>query len=172
MNVCLVLTVLGPDRPGVVKQLASLVRAHEGNWLESRMCRLGGEFAGILRCQLAASRRPDFEVALHAWADGEFAVVVKPDAGHVFPNGSEATLELVGQDRPGIVEQIAAAVSRYDVNLEELETECSSAPMSGESLFRAQARVWIPDGCDLPALQAELERIAADLQVDLALVRT
>ncbi|MCB1127128.1 MAG: glycine cleavage system protein R [Verrucomicrobiae bacterium] len=153
----------------MVKQLAALVGAHGGNWLESRMGRLGGEFAGILRCQVPADRRGDFETALGAWAKVGFAVVVKADPGHRSEGGGEATIELVGQDRTGIVQQVSAALARHEVNLEELETECRSAPMSGEMLFHAQARVWIPATCDLAALQVELERIAADLQVDLAL---
>ena len=44
MQVPLVMTVIGKDRTGLVESLASLVAEHGGNWLESRMCRLGGEF--------------------------------------------------------------------------------------------------------------------------------
>ena len=45
----LVLTLIGPDRPGLVEAVAEVVAAHGGNWLESRMARLAGKFAGILR---------------------------------------------------------------------------------------------------------------------------
>ena len=48
MQVPLVMTVIGKDRTGLVETLAEIVAGHGGNWLESRMCRLGGEFAGIL----------------------------------------------------------------------------------------------------------------------------
>jgi glycine cleavage system regulatory protein len=78
-------------------------------------------------------------------------------------------LEVVGQDRPGIVRQISEALARFKVNVEELETERSSAAMSGEMLFKARARLSIPPTCDLGKLRDTLERIAADLIVDVTL---
>ncbi|MCP5523399.1 MAG: ACT domain-containing protein [Verrucomicrobiales bacterium] len=169
MQVSLVLTLLGPDRSGIVRRLADLVAGHDGNWLESRMCRLGGEFAGILRCQLPAEQQAALETALEEFTREGFAVVVKPDPGHTVPEGSVALLDLVGQDRPGIVRQVSTALARHGVNVEELDTECVSAPMSGETLFRANIRVWIPANCDQAALRADIERIAADLLVEVTL---
>ena len=78
-------------------------------------------------------------------------------------------LGFVGQDRPGIVRQISHALARHGVNVEELSTECASAPMSGETLFKAQARLFVPPDCDLTVLRRELEKIAADLVVDVSL---
>lgn len=171
MQVSLVLTVLGPDRPGIVRRLSDLLAAQDGNWLESRMCRLGGEFAGILRCQLPAAQQAALETALQEFTDDGFSVVVKPDPGHVAAEGSVAVLDLVGQDRPGIVRQISTALAHHGVNVEELDTECVSAPMSGESLFKATIRVWIPATCDHDALRSEIERIAADLLMEVSLAR-
>ena len=59
MQRMLVMTVIGPDRPGLVDTVAGLVAEHEGNWLESRMSRLGGHFAGILRVEVPASKDRD-----------------------------------------------------------------------------------------------------------------
>ncbi len=44
----LVLTLIGPDRPGLVEAVAEPIAAHGGNWLESRMAHLAGQFAGIV----------------------------------------------------------------------------------------------------------------------------
>lgn len=169
MQVSLVLTLLGPDRPGIVRRLSDLLAAQEGNWLESRMCRLGGEFAGILRCQLPANRQSALEASLDEFTQEGFSVVVNPDPGHQVAEGSAAVLDLVGQDHPGIVRNVSAALARHGVNVEELDTECVSAPMSGETLFKATIRVWIPSTCDHTALRAEIERIAADLLVEVTL---
>jgi len=51
-----VLTLIGPDRPGLVESVAARVAAHGGNWLESRMAHLAGQFAGILRVEVPAER--------------------------------------------------------------------------------------------------------------------
>src|SRR6266498_4366947 len=56
MQITLVMTVIGRDRPGLVDSLAGLVAQHGGNWLDSRMSRLGGQFAGILRVQIPVER--------------------------------------------------------------------------------------------------------------------
>ena len=76
-------------------------------------------------------------------------------------------LEIVGHDRPGIVRQISHTLANHAVNVEELETECASAAMSGETLFKARAHLAIPASTSLPTLRAQLEKIAADLIVDI-----
>ena len=74
----------------------------------------------------------------------------------------------MGQDRPGIVRLISSALARQGVNVEELSSECGSAPMSGETLFKAQARLLIPSSCDVAQLRREMEKIASDLMVDVS----
>jgi glycine cleavage system regulatory protein len=78
-------------------------------------------------------------------------------------------LEIVGQDRPGIVRELSHAIASYGVNVEELHTECASAAMSGETLFKARAKLSIPDSCDIGELRKKLEKIAGDLIVDISL---
>jgi len=169
MHVPLVMTVIGRDRPGLVECLAGIIADHGGNWLESRMCRLGGEFAGILRIHVPAENQHALEQALKNLQSQGIAVVGQRDQPAPVVGGRELTaLEIVGHDRPGIVRQIAHALAGQGVNVEELTTECVSAPMSGETLFKAQAKLLIPDSCNMEALRAELEKIAGDLMVDVS----
>lgn len=170
MNVSLVLTVIGRDRPGLVERLAALVADHGGNWLESRMNRLGGEFAGILRLTVPSAQEAPLLANLSVLQAVGLTVLAHRDHASASPGPHRlVTLDLVGQDRPGIVRQISAALATHGANVEELTTECTSAPMSGEPLFKAQARLALPDSCDLPQLRAALEAIAADLLVDVSL---
>jgi len=166
----LVMTMIGRDRPGLVRTVAALVTEHGGNWLESRMSRLGGQFAGILRVEVPADRQESLVASLNALADRGLAVVIHPD--QPAPATGEArscVLDIVGQDRPGIVRQISQALAGHGVNVEELQTDTSSAAMSGETLFKARARLSIPASCDTAALRKELEQIAADLIVEVSL---
>jgi glycine cleavage system regulatory protein len=172
MQRTLVMTVIGPDRPGLVESVASLVRQHQGNWLESRMSRLGGQFAGILRVQVPAEAEAALTRALSGLASRGLSVVVQPDQPPATSVPAESRqLELIGQDRPGIVQEITSALARHGVNVEELETECISAAMSGETLFKARARVLVPASADVAALKAELEKIASDLIVEVAFLK-
>jgi glycine cleavage system regulatory protein len=166
MTLPLVLTIVGPDRTGLVESLARVVAEHGGNWLESRMCRLGGEFAGILRIEVPKAKQAALTAALQK-LPGLNIVVRTGEATDTAAAGRLATLEIVGSDRPGIVRDITHALARAQVNVEEFTSELSSAPMSGETLFKASARLHLPATCDLAALKHDLEKIAADLLVDV-----
>jgi glycine cleavage system regulatory protein len=168
MQHLLVMTVIGQDRPGLVDSVAELVAEHGGNWLESRMSRLGGQFAGILRVQVPPEKAETLISALKELGSRGLTLVVHPDQAQAPVPARISTLEIVGQDRPGIVRQISRALASYGVNVEELQTECASAAMSGETLFRARARLSIPDTCNVAEIRKRLEKIAEDLIVDVS----
>jgi len=169
MQRMLVMTVIGPDRPGLVDTVAALVAEHEGNWLESRMSRLGGQFAGILRVEVPTAREAALVAALKGLSSRGLTVVAHTDQTKTSaPAGRLSVVEIVGQDRPGIVRQITHALADYGVNVEELRTECASAAMSGETLFKARARLSIPESCGVEEIRRKLEKIAEDLIVDIS----
>ena len=162
------MTIIGPDRTGLVESVARVVAEHGGNWLESRMCRLGGEFAGILRIELPIEKRQALIDALQALQGRGLTVVVRPgEPSAAATGGRQARLEIVGHDRPGIVRQITGALAGAGVNVEEFSSECVSAPMSGETLFKADARLQLPNSCNMAELKTELEKIAGDLLADI-----
>jgi len=162
----LVMTIIGRDRTGLIESLARLIADNHGNWLESRMCRLGGEFAGILRVQVPEENEKKLIRAMHS---GGLTVIVRPD--EIAPSAGStknASLSLIGQDRPGIIYQVSAALANQNINVEELESERFSAPMSGEMIFTAMARLQIPESCAVADLRKELEAIGGELMVDIS----
>lgn len=166
----LVLTAIGPDRPGLVQLLADCVAQHGGNWLESRMSRLGGQFAGIVRVQIPESRAAELRASLEKLAGQGLRVAVDGGAaGPAVAAAQTATLELVGHDRPGILKAVSGVLARHGVNVEELSSDCINAPMDGGRLFQASVRVVVPPADRMAAVRADLERIAADLMVDIRL---
>jgi len=169
MQIPLVMTIISPDRTGLVESVARTVAEHGGNWLESRMCRLGGEFAGILRIEIPADKKSALLAALQKLQTNGLQILIRDDAAaSAKASGKQTKLEIIGSDRPGIVREITAALARAGVNVEEFSSEVASAPMSGETLFRATARLQLPERCDLAALKHDLEKIAADLLVDVS----
>lgn len=170
MTTFLVLIVIGEDRPGLVESLSSTVTAHDGNWLESRMARLAGKFAGILDVSVPSTQGDALIQALRGLESEGLTVVVEKssadDSARVY---ERHTLEVLGHDRPGIVRDISHALASRGVNVDELHSECTSAPMSGEALFKATAQLRIPAGVSVNELRAELEVIAQDLMVDISL---
>ncbi len=170
MQRLLVMTIIGQDRPGLVESVADLVAQHGGNWLESRMSRLGGQFAGILRVEVPTEKEPSLTAALKQLGAQGLTVVVQSDQpAAAIAAARLSLLEIIGQDRPGIIRQISRALASRGVNVEELHTECASAAMSGETLFKARAKLSIPENCDTAALREDLEKIAEDLIVEISL---
>ena len=167
----LVLTVIGEDRPGLVEALAELISTHEGSWDESRMARLAGHFAGVVQIHLPDQRAEGLIAALPSLAArGLSASVVDSDWSlAVVDHRQSIRLELVGQDRPGIVREISSALAALGVSVQDLRTVVESAPMSGEALFRAQAELAPPADVEIEEIRAALECLADDMMVDINL---
>ncbi|NOY43057.1 MAG: glycine cleavage system protein R [Planctomycetes bacterium] len=169
-NTSLVLTILGEDRPGLVDSIANTIAEHGGNWVESRMAHLAGQFAGILRVEVAPEQAEALTAAIQALASSGLESVV-----HTNPTVSALSespvvrLSLTGQDRPGIVREISRVLAAHAVNVEELNTECHRAANSGQSLFQADAQLRLPAGVSIDVLREALEQVAADMMVDISL---
>jgi len=175
MRTSLVLTVIADDKPGIVEQLSDHILAAGANWEESRMARLAGKFAGLLRVSVDAARADALAAQLRQAAGGLTIVV---ERGVAIAGGLQASeeralrtvrLELLGNDHPGIIRTISRVLADHGVNIEELETETTSAPMSGDTLFRARASLRIPPTLSLDRLRGILEGLAGELMVDVAL---
>lgn len=169
MTTTLILTLIGRDRPGFVRQTAATIAEHGGNWLESRMCRLGGEFAGIVRLEIEAARAEGLASALRGLND--LRVDVARETGETTPStGGErrmASLDLVGSDRPGILREVTGVLAGHGLNVEDLSSERTEAPMGGGKIFQMRALVSVPAGAGLAKIRGELEKLAADLMVEL-----
>ena len=173
MSTGIVLTVVGDDKPGLVDKLAHTIAQHGGNWLESRMSQLAGRFAGIVHVAVAEPQLPALRAALQALCGDELTVVVVAGKSDVASQACRLMqLRIVGPDRPGIVREVAAALAGRRINVREMDTGVTSAPMSGDALFTATAKIEIPVALDVAALQRQLDAIADALTLDIDLEET
>jgi glycine cleavage system regulatory protein len=161
----LVLTVIGTDRPGIVEQISDQVLAAGANWEESQMARLAGKFAGLLRVSVDTAQADHLANLLRTI--GDLTVVVERSPEVDVSRLRSLSLELVGNDRPGIVRDISHVLARHGANIEEFETEVTGAAMSGEPVFHAHARVRLPESADINTIRDALEAMADHLMVDL-----
>ena len=168
MSTSLVLTVIGNDRPGLVEALSAAISAHQGNWLESSLSRLAGQFAGIVRVALPAAQVGSLQGALRGLSDLQITTAIS--ATEPKAEGRMLLLALVGHDRIGIVKEVTQVLARHAVNVEKLTTYTASAPMSAETLFHANAELRAAPSLDARALKSELEHLSDDLMVDITIV--
>ncbi|MGO0576632.1 glycine cleavage system protein R [Ornithinimicrobium panacihumi] len=166
----LVITVIGDDRPGLVSELAAVVADHEGSWGRSQLAELAGKFAGIVTVDLPEAQVEAFSAALTG-LEGALETSVHRAAETGEPpqdQGETFALELVGNDRPGIVKEISAVLAAQGVSIEELTTRTSPAPMTGGELFEAGAVLRAGGEGDPESVRAALEALADELMVEVS----
>lgn len=163
----LILTLIGPDRPGLVRALSESVAAHGGNWLESRLAHLAGQFAGIVLVDVPEGTEVALQAALAELTAEGLRVAVEPAGAGVSPPRA-VRVKLVAHDRPGIVRDVAAALAARGANIEEMATHVTSGSFSGEAMFEATVRVQLPADIDPAELRHALERLGNELMVDIA----
>ncbi len=167
----LVLTVIGDDRAGLVEALSDAVTEHGGNWEHSQMAELAGKFAGIVVVTVPPAQTEALTAALHD-LDGLLEVSAHPGT-ETEPGAHEEheqlTIDVLGNDHPGIVHHVSAALARSGLSIESMTTESRDAPMAGGRLFEAHVVVRVPPSVDLADVRARLERLAAELLVDIDL---
>jgi glycine cleavage system regulatory protein len=163
-----VLSVVGSDRPGLTRALAAAVLAAGGNWLESHLSRLGGLYVGSVLVELAA-HGVDALVAAVRTVDAEgLEVRIVPAAGGLGAAGEAFHFGLVGQDRPGIVNQVTAVLSALNANIETFETWVVAEAHSGAPLFHMEASLRLPPDLQAGRVQAALQDISAEIMVDIS----
>jgi methionyl-tRNA formyltransferase len=170
MTTSLVVTVIGPDRPGIVNLLSDVAQRHGANWAGSRMANLAGQFAGMVHFEVADDKAEALDSGLGALESPELRVVIaRSKAGATTPARRRVRLELVGHDRPGIIRDLSGNLAQRGVSIEELHTQVASAAMSGESLFKVKALLAVPAELPNAELQRGLEALANEMMVDLEL---
>ncbi len=169
MNTSLVITVLAEDRPGIVSSLSEVLRKHHANWMESKMSRLAGKFAGLLHVSVAAEYVEPLKRALQALQSNEMLIQVEESesATDSAIDTPVLTLEILGQDRPGIIKDITSQLATLNVNIEEISSEQRVASMSNEILFFAELSLLLPATVEPEDVQDALEAMSDQLMVDL-----
>ena len=165
----MVLSVVGSDRPGLTKALAAAVVSAGGNWLESHLSRLGGLYVGSVLVELEADGVDGLRSAVRTVDAHGLDVRIVPAVEGPGATGEALHFSLVGQDQPGIVNQVTAVLSGLDANIETFETWISAEPHSGIPLFHMDARLRLPPERQAGEVQAALEEISAEIMVDISL---
>ena len=164
----LIFTLVGPDKPGLLSSLSKAVYERGGNWLGSNFSHMAGYFAGFVQVDLPLdkhqelvelfSRHPDLTIHLVPGQDGPKA------------EGQTAQINIMGNDKAGIVQELTKVLNRFDVNITKFDSSCTSAPNWGSPLFKANAVIELGPEVDADELAAALEDIADDLMVDIDLM--
>jgi glycine cleavage system transcriptional repressor len=167
----LVLTAVGPDRPGLVNELSSLIEAAGANLEDSRMAILGGEFAVILLLS-GPPEALDRAHQIGAQVESEIGLrCILKDTSPPHPPADYLLyrIEVTGVDRPGIVHAIADILASRGVNVASLDSHLSYAPFSATPMFVLHADLQVPSKIALSDLRHELAATCEEENLDFHL---
>lgn len=169
-TVPLVVTVVGPDRHGIVSMLAERAQRYGANWAASRMTRLSGEFSGTVHFDVPREHADALMAALHQLASSGLQVVIASrGSAAVPPTMRSFELELVGEDRVGIVSRLTGMLAERGVSIESIHTDILRSGVSGSQTFKIGAHLLAPANLAVEQLRTELGTLASELMVDIAL---
>jgi glycine cleavage system regulatory protein len=165
----LVVTVMGPDRPGIVSLLSDRAQRYGANWAASRLANLAGEFAGMVHFEVPRENAEPLANALRGLESSGLRVVIAKGDGAGVPAGLRGVeLELVGDDRVGIVSNLTRMLAARGVSIENIHTEIVGGK-TAKPTFKVAAHLLVPVSLSLEDLQRELGVLANEMMVDIAL---
>lgn len=166
-----VLSVLAPDRPGLVADVTTYVTEHGGNVEESRMLILGGEFGVLMLVSgsdsTVAAVIADAKQLEARTGSNVIARRTKSPEDHRKGDLKPVMIEAESFDRVGIVRDLAVAIQKIGLNIVSLETTAVEAPFTGATLFKVEARVDVPRGKTLAQIRDAMNEVAAKEHLDV-----
>ena len=161
----LIISAVGSDRPGIVSEISGAITSHGGNIEKSRMTRLGSDFTIIMLVKVDTNWKESLVLALQAIQ--QISIITKTTESKTVITGENCQITLSGPDNEGIVKVLSKYLAGKFINILEMETHISNAPVTGTPLFNLLAIITIPDNIDLPEIQSDLTLIAQKLGVEI-----
>ena len=161
----LIISAIGSDRQGIVSEISGVITSHGGNVEKSRMTRLGSDFAVIMLLSVAPDWKESLEVALQAI--NEITIITKPTKTRKTSEGIQCQIDLSGADNEGIVKVLSKYLAEQSINILEMKTHISNAPVTGTPLFNLKAITSTPVNLNISDIQSDLNQISQKLGVEI-----
>lgn len=166
----LVVSVVGPDRHGIVNLLADRAQRYGANWATSRMTRLAGEFAGTVHFEVPNEHADALAAALRQLESSGLQLLIARSDGAKVPDTLRSfELELVGEDRVGIVNKLTRMLAERGISIENIHTEIVRGGVTGKQAFKVGAHLLLPAALSAEQLRRDLGTLASEMMLDIAL---
>ena len=162
-------TAVGVDRPGIVAAVSGVLYDRGCNLEDTSMTILRGQFAMMLVVDVPSGvDAADLEAAVAERAPG-LVVTVRPvdEVAAAPPSGDPWAVSVYGADHPGIVYRVTSELADRGVNVVDLSTRVIGE--ADRPVYAMLLDVTVPDGADVDELQAALQRLAAEVGVEVTL---
>ena len=167
----LIISAVGSDRPGIVSELSGIITNHGGNVEESRMSRMGSDFAIIILVTVSPDWAESLEVALQSI--NELTITTKrTEIQDSSINSTKYQIDLSGADNEGIVKVLSEYLAERSININDMDSHITHAPVSGTPLFNLKTIITLPDNINLEEIHTELDIISQKLGVEIMVCKS
>jgi len=163
----LIITATGFDRPGIVSEISGIITTHGGNVEESRMSKMGSDFAIIMLITVSKDWEESLEVALQALKN--LTITTKYTEAYKPSDSNKYQIDLKGADNEGIVKVLSEFLADKSINIIEMNSHISPAPVTGTPLFNLNSIISIPEDITIEEVNVDLEEISQKLGVEIML---
>ena len=169
MNTNIILSVIGPDKSGIVSDISKIIKNNLGNIEKSRMVRLGDFFTIMVLITINEDNIESLSKEFNNYSDYQISIhKLKDSLDNNDLDNNIHTIHLNGLDNEGLVYKMTTELAKLDINIEELETNITNAPMSGLSLFSLEAKISHPQ-LNYDILKEKMDALASKLDVNIIL---
>ena len=166
----LIISAVGSDRSGIVSEISGIITSHGGNVEASRMSRIGSDFAIIMLVSVDPDWVESLEVALQSI--NELTIISKPTKAKEGVEDAQCQIDLSGADNEGIVKILSKYLAGKSINILEMQTHITNAPVTGTPLFNLKAMTALPENIKIRGIQSDLNQIAQKLGVEITASQT
>ncbi|HJP38495.1 MAG TPA: ACT domain-containing protein [Gammaproteobacteria bacterium] len=163
----LAITIIGPDRAGLIRDLSKIVTEAAGNIQESRMIALGSEFALLMlvsgNWHAVASIREKLDLLQDG---GKLTIAVRDSSPRANVTAAPYAIDVVSLDHQGIVLELSNFFAARDLEIAELNTRQYNAAHTGAQMFGIQMTVNIPADIQLSILREEFMEFCDNENLD------
>ncbi len=169
----MILTAIGPDRPGIVKTISRVIHQAGANLEDSRMAILAKEFALLVLFsgttesiekirEGCGALEKELNFSIHFKTTDP---VEQPAKKNLF------TLDVTGVDQTGIVYRVSDVLANHSVNVISLESRLTRAAFSGTPVFKLQAEFELEHQDLLENIKHQLESVCEELNLTYTLIQ-
>lgn len=156
MDKLLAITAIGPDRPGLIRDLSQAVSSAGGSIRESRMIALGSDFAVLM---LVAGNWHSVNKIRDKFSqlerEASLTVTVRDTEPRTIETSAPYNIDVVTLDQEGIVLRLSSFFANRTLEIAEMNTRRYNAPHTGAAMFAVQMTVNVPASLHIATLREE-----------------
>ena len=130
----LVVSVVGPDRGGLVSSVTRAIAQHDGNVVESSSFSIGPVFSMAMLVEAGADQHAALTSAVQSAVPGHSVSAHEAEECVEAP-AFAAALDVSCADGVGLIARVTEFVANEGLSLSKLETKTEGAPHGGTQLF-------------------------------------